>query len=139
MKMTSPSLPAVQSWLGQELETRGIDAVIYTRYILSILQQDGYEPDVDGLDSEPFRFRKQKQTGRVNGKGKKRKGLLKVSAEDRKKIAVLECLQSVTEEVRIYIPPFVYMKKTCFFWGGGKLLHPIPCRTKHLLSWPNDG
>lgn len=98
MKMTSHTLPAVQSWLGQELETRGIDAVIYTRYILSILQQDGFEPDIDVLDSEPFRFRKQKQGGRINGKGKKRKSLLKSSTEDRKKIAVLECLQSVTEE-----------------------------------------
>ena len=32
--------PSVMSWFGQELETRGIDAVIYTRYILSILQQE---------------------------------------------------------------------------------------------------
>ena len=36
----------VQNWLGHELESRGIDAVIYTRYILSILQQDNYDIEV---------------------------------------------------------------------------------------------
>ena len=39
--MVVAALPAsIKTWLGQQLELRGIDAVIYTRYILSILQQD---------------------------------------------------------------------------------------------------
>lgn len=35
------SMPsAVQDWLDEQLEARGIDAVVYTRYILSLLQRD---------------------------------------------------------------------------------------------------
>lgn len=30
----------VEDWLEGELEARGIDAVVYTRYILSLMQQD---------------------------------------------------------------------------------------------------
>lgn len=47
MPLDSTFQPAsLHSWLGHELEIRGIDAVIYTRYILSILQQDGYQADL---------------------------------------------------------------------------------------------
>lgn len=35
------SMPsAVQDWLDEQLEARGIDAVVYTHYILSLLQRD---------------------------------------------------------------------------------------------------
>ena len=37
MEAALPS--SVQSWLGQQLELRGIDSLIYTRYIISLLQQ----------------------------------------------------------------------------------------------------
>lgn len=40
------SLGPVQSWLGQELEKCGIDAVIYTRYVLSLLLHDSYDYDL---------------------------------------------------------------------------------------------
>ncbi|XP_054765606.2 uncharacterized protein LOC129272489 [Lytechinus pictus] len=41
------STTSVQNWLGQELETRGVDAVVYTRYILSIFQQDSFDLEQD--------------------------------------------------------------------------------------------
>lgn len=34
------ALGPVQTWLGQELEKCGIDAMIYTRYVLSLLLHD---------------------------------------------------------------------------------------------------
>lgn len=40
------ALGPVQTWLGQELEKCGIDAVIYTRYILSLLLHDSYDYDL---------------------------------------------------------------------------------------------
>lgn len=40
------SLGPVQSWLGQELEKCGIDAMIYTRYVLSLLLHDSYDYDL---------------------------------------------------------------------------------------------
>lgn len=40
------SLDPVQSWLGQELEKCGIDAMIYTRYVLSLLLHDSYDYDL---------------------------------------------------------------------------------------------
>lgn len=40
------SLGPVQNWLGQELEKCGIDAVIYTRYVLSLLLHDSYDYDL---------------------------------------------------------------------------------------------
>ena len=45
VKMASTT--SVQNWLGQELETRGVDAVVYTRYILSIFQQDSFDLEQD--------------------------------------------------------------------------------------------
>lgn len=46
-KMSSlQSLGPVQSWLGQELEKCGIDAMIYTRYVLSLLLHDSYDYDL---------------------------------------------------------------------------------------------
>jgi hypothetical protein len=36
----------VQTWLGQELEKCGIDAMIYTRYVLSLLLHDSYDYDL---------------------------------------------------------------------------------------------
>lgn len=40
------SLGPVQNWLGQELEKCGIDAMIYTRYVLSLLLHDSYDYDL---------------------------------------------------------------------------------------------
>lgn len=49
------SLGPVQSWLGQELEKCGIDAMIYTRYVLSLLLHDSYDYDLQ--DYLQVRFR----------------------------------------------------------------------------------
>lgn len=40
------ALGPVQTWLGQELEKCGIDAMIYSRYILSLLLHDSYDYDL---------------------------------------------------------------------------------------------
>lgn len=40
------ALGPVQTWLGQELEKCGIDAMIYTRYVLSLLLHDGCDYDL---------------------------------------------------------------------------------------------
>ncbi|RWS11438.1 uncharacterized protein B4U79_18047 [Dinothrombium tinctorium] len=47
-RMTSLMAPSsLQDWLEEELESRGIDGVVYTRYILSLLQDDENE-ETDG-------------------------------------------------------------------------------------------
>lgn len=51
------SLGPVQSWLGQELEKCGIDAMIYTRYVLSLLLHDSYDYDLqDQVGSHNFKI-----------------------------------------------------------------------------------
>lgn len=40
------ALGPVQTWLGQELEKCGIDAMIYTRYVLSLLLHDSCDYDL---------------------------------------------------------------------------------------------
>lgn len=45
------SMPsAVSDWLEEQLEARGIDAIVYTRYVLSLLYRDPVDvicPDQD--------------------------------------------------------------------------------------------
>lgn len=50
------SLGPVQSWLGQELEKCGIDAMIYTRYVLSLLLHDSYDYDLQDQVRHVCRF-----------------------------------------------------------------------------------
>ena len=47
------ALGPVQTWLGQELEKCGIDAMIYTRYVLSLLLHDSCDYD---LQEQVFAF-----------------------------------------------------------------------------------
>ncbi|KAJ4439227.1 hypothetical protein ANN_07347 [Periplaneta americana] len=48
------SMPsAVQDWLDEQLEARGIDAVVYTRYVLSLLQRDTLDSPDDLLVLSP--------------------------------------------------------------------------------------
>ncbi len=115
--------PSVMSWFGQELEMRGIDAVIYTRYILSILQQE----DPGDLDLEAKFFpplKKQLTPGSVyleppavrlspaagsrgrscsssGGKGRKTDKKKGITSEELKKLAAVECLLSVSDEVPV--------------------------------------
>lgn len=51
------SMPsAVSDWLEEQLEARGIDAVVYTRYVLSLLYKDPVDvicPDQDPRFAHP--------------------------------------------------------------------------------------
>lgn len=47
------ALVPVQNWLGQELEKCGIDAMIYTRYVLSLLLHDSYDYDLQDQVRSP--------------------------------------------------------------------------------------
>lgn len=92
---------AVGRWLGRELELRGIDAVVYTRYILSILLQEDPLLHEDAPDFFPPR--KAKHDPAVKGRGRKVGGAKRHSgewdSEKMKKLAAIECLMSVTDEV----------------------------------------
>ncbi|KAL0970457.1 hypothetical protein UPYG_G00242240 [Umbra pygmaea] len=91
------SLGPVQSWLGQELEKCGIDAMIYTRYILSLLLHDSYDYDLQDQENDIF-LGWEKGTGRKWGKSKKRGGGTDLSLEEIKKQAAVQCLRSASDE-----------------------------------------
>lgn len=90
------SLGPVQSWLGQELEKCGIDAVIYTRYVLSLLLHDSYDYDLQDQENDIF-LGWEKGTGKKWGKSK-RKGGTDLSLEEMKKQAAVQCLRSASDE-----------------------------------------
>ncbi|KAM6949328.1 uncharacterized protein KIAA0232 homolog [Aplochiton taeniatus] len=90
------SLGPVQSWLGQELEKCGIDAMIYTRYVLSLLLHDSYDYDLQDQENDIF-LGWEKGTGKKWGKSKK-KGGTDLSLEEIKKQAAVQCLRSASDE-----------------------------------------
>ncbi|KAM6909537.1 uncharacterized protein KIAA0232 homolog [Xenentodon cancila] len=90
------SLGPVQSWLGQELEKCGIDAMIYTRYVLSLLLHDSYDYDLQDQENDIF-LGWEKGTGKKWGKNKK-KGGTDLSLEEMKKQAAVQCLRSASDE-----------------------------------------
>ncbi|KAG1960426.1 uncharacterized protein KIAA0232 homolog isoform X2 [Pimephales promelas] len=90
------SLGPVQSWLGQELEKCGIDAMIYTRYVLSLLLHDSYDYDLQDQENDIF-LGWEKGTGKKWGKSKK-KGVTDLSLEEMKKQAAVQCLRSASDE-----------------------------------------
>lgn len=51
------SMPSeISDWLEEQLEARGIDAVVYTRYVLSLLHRDPVDvvcPDQDLQFTQP--------------------------------------------------------------------------------------
>lgn len=89
MEAALPS--SVHSWLKLELEHLGIDSLVYSRYIISLMLQDG--EDLDGLDMELDMLSQSKQKGHKLNKQK-----LSVSNEERKKFAAIQCLSAVTDE-----------------------------------------
>ncbi|KAM9834694.1 uncharacterized protein KIAA0232 homolog [Syngnathus typhle] len=92
------SLGPVQSWLGQELEKCGIDAMIYTRYVLSLLLHDSYDYDLqDYLQENDIFLGWEKGPGKKWGKSKK-KGGTDLSLEEMKKQAAVQCLRSASDE-----------------------------------------
>ncbi|XP_033757694.1 uncharacterized protein LOC117340045 [Pecten maximus] len=96
--METLHLPSVQIWLGNELESRGIDSMIYSRHIIQLLQQDD-EEEIDCPDY--FDFNKYKPRVNKKGKVKKPEKVNQVNlekTEDRKKSAAIECLQAAVSE-----------------------------------------
>lgn len=90
------SLGPVQSWLGQELEKCGIDAMIYTRYVLSLLLHDSYDYDLQDQENDIF-LGWEKGAGKKWGKSKKKCGT-DLSLEEMKKQAAVQCLRSASDE-----------------------------------------
>ncbi|TTB70998.1 hypothetical protein Baya_14651 [Bagarius yarrelli] len=90
------SLGPVQSWLGQELEKCGIDAMIYTRYVLSLLLHDNYDYDLQDQENDIF-LGWEKGTSKKWGKSR-RKGGTDLSLEEIKKQAAVQCLRSASDE-----------------------------------------
>uniref|UniRef100_A0A8C7XW61 KIAA0232 n=1 Tax=Oryzias sinensis TaxID=183150 RepID=A0A8C7XW61_9TELE len=90
------SLGPVQSWLGQELEKCGIDAMIYTRYVLSLLLHDSYDYDLQDQENDIF-LGWEKGAGKKWGRSKK-KGGTDLSLEEMKKQAAVQCLRSASDE-----------------------------------------
>ncbi|XP_043918769.1 uncharacterized protein KIAA0232 homolog isoform X2 [Protopterus annectens] len=89
------ALDPVQTWLGQELEKCGIDAMIYSRYILSLLLQDSYDYDLQEQENDIF-LGWEKGVGKRWGKSKKKSSDL--SLEEMKKQAAVQCLRSASDE-----------------------------------------
>ncbi|XP_053406811.1 uncharacterized protein LOC123545966 [Mercenaria mercenaria] len=90
MEAVLPS--SVHCWLTHELEQLGIDSLVYTRYIISLLLQDS--EDLEGLDTDIDAFPKSKRKGRKSDKQKQ----LSASDEERKKFAAIQCLSAITDE-----------------------------------------
>lgn len=83
----------VCEWLEQELESRGIDAVVYTRYVLSLLRKD----------YQPTELICSKVSG-VGGGGRRRRpsrGPLRSDPEQLRRSAAVDCLTSACDQVRI--------------------------------------
>ncbi|XP_071055743.1 uncharacterized protein [Onthophagus taurus] len=99
------SMPtAVSDWLEEQLEARGIDAVVYTRYVLSILYRD----PVDVICSErELQFSPQPNNKEVRRSSSGRKRFRRSSgwytlnlsdAEKLKRSAAVQCLMSASDQ-----------------------------------------
>nr|XP_058157251.1 uncharacterized protein KIAA0232 homolog isoform X3 [Dasypus novemcinctus] len=91
------ALGPVQTWLGQELEKCGIDAMIYTRYVLSLLLHDSYDYDLQEQENDIF-LGWEKGAYKKWGKSKKKSSDL--TLEEMKKQAAVQCLRSASDEAR---------------------------------------
>ncbi|XP_040822414.1 uncharacterized protein KIAA0232 homolog isoform X1 [Ochotona curzoniae] len=89
------ALGPVQTWLGQELEKCGIDAMIYTRYVLSLLLHDGCDYDLQEQENDIFRGW---EKGACKKWGKSKKRCPDLTLEERKKQAAVQCLRSASDE-----------------------------------------
>jgi len=114
---------SIHQWLQSELDSRGIDSTVYTRYVLSILQEDEDERDEGYTSShssqklatpnkQPKQCPKHQNIKRIqniyNNNGQNdnfRNGKwCECSSDDEdlsseKKTAVIACLQSASEHV----------------------------------------
>ncbi|XP_075400779.1 uncharacterized protein KIAA0232 homolog isoform X2 [Tenrec ecaudatus] len=88
------ALGPVQTWLGQELEKCGIDALVYSRYVLSLLLHDSCDYDLQEQENDIF-LGWEKGACRKWGKSKKCSDL---TLEEMKKQAAVRCLRSASDE-----------------------------------------
>ncbi|XP_045145392.1 uncharacterized protein KIAA0232 homolog isoform X2 [Echinops telfairi] len=88
------ALGPVQTWLGQELEKCGIDALVYSRYVLSLLLHDSCDYDLQEQENDIF-LGWEKGAYRKWGKSKKCSDL---TLEEMKKQAAVRCLRSASDE-----------------------------------------
>ncbi|XP_066243463.1 uncharacterized protein KIAA0232 homolog isoform X1 [Saccopteryx leptura] len=89
------ALGPVQTWLGQELEKCGIDAMIYTRYVLSLLLHDSYDYDLQEQENDIFLGW---DKGAYKKWGKSKKKCSDLTLEEMKKQAAVQCLRSASDE-----------------------------------------
>lgn len=89
------ALGPVQTWLGQELEKCGIDAMIYTRYVLSLLLHDSYDYDLQEQENDIFLGC---EKGAYKKWGKSKKKCSDLTLEEMKKQAAVQCLRSASDE-----------------------------------------
>ncbi|XP_060044477.1 uncharacterized protein KIAA0232 homolog isoform X2 [Erinaceus europaeus] len=89
------ALGPVQTWLGQELEKCGIDAVIYTRYVLSLLLHDSGDIDLQEQDNDVFLGW---EKGAYKKWAKSKKKCSDLTLEEMKKQAAVQCLRSASDE-----------------------------------------
>lgn len=89
------ALGPVQTWLGQELEKCGIDAMIYTRYVLSLLLHDSYDYDLHEQENDIFLGW---EKGAYKKWGKSKKKCSDLTLEEMKKQAAVQCLRSASDE-----------------------------------------
>ena len=109
METALPS--SVQCWLGNELEIRGIDSVIYSRYIIHLLLEDHDEECTEYLE---LFFNPRLD---IRSKLKNHKRLH--NQEEKKKKAAIECLQAVSEEVFSYFSLLAIYYTPAPEGGGG--------------------
>ncbi|XP_036848646.2 uncharacterized protein KIAA0232 isoform X3 [Manis javanica] len=92
---TGVKTPPVQTWLGQELEKCGIDAMIYTRYVLSLLLHDSYDYDLQEQENDIFLGW---EKGAYKKWGKSKRKCSDLTLEEMKKQAAVQCLRSASDE-----------------------------------------
>ncbi|KAJ8981773.1 hypothetical protein NQ317_002367 [Molorchus minor] len=97
------SMPsAVSDWLEEQLEARGIDAVVYTRYVLSLLHT--HTIDVIYPDEDLQFSRLKKEVKRSSGGRKRVRNSsewwrhAQADAEQIKRSAAVECLMSASDQ-----------------------------------------
>ncbi|XP_037386405.1 uncharacterized protein KIAA0232 homolog isoform X2 [Talpa occidentalis] len=89
------ALGPVQTWLGQELEKCGVDAVVYTRYVLSLLLHDSCDYDLQEQENDIFLGW---EKGAYKKWGKSKRKCSDLTLEEMKKQAAVQCLRSASDE-----------------------------------------
>ncbi|KAK3595848.1 hypothetical protein CHS0354_014672 [Potamilus streckersoni] len=95
MEAALPS--SVQSWFRHELELLGIDSIVYSHYVISLLRQDSAEVELESSEADVHFLEKKVELKQPRGK-KSEKKRVSISEEDKRKHAAVQCLVSVADE-----------------------------------------